>query len=186
MIANTDGTISEGNDARKIIYPGAGGDPWWDTNQLLEQMHMKAIPIFDHASLGPDALNAFDMNQSDGGKQRIRQDTVIPDDESVPNISQRGKRQAMKTPGGEAKGLESVLTEHGFNTKGIKAKCKPVCPFENTDCCLACILSWQSDFVNQKSMIETLVEKAGHLCMFLPKFHCKLNPIEMVCFSHIS
>ncbi len=79
MIANTDGTISEGNDARKIIYPGAGGDPWWDTNQLLEQMHMKAIPIFDHAypgcqalfifdqssahaSLGPDALNAFDMN----------------------------------------------------------------------------------------------------------------------------
>ncbi len=126
------------------------------------------------------------MNQSDGGKQRIRQDTVIPDDESVPNISQRGKRQAMKTPGGEAKGLESVLTEHGFNTKGIKAKCKPVCPFENTDCCLACILSWQSDFVNQKSMIETLVEKAGHLCMFLPKFHCGLNPIEMVCFSHIS
>ncbi len=79
MIANTDGTISEGNDARKIIYPGAGGDPWWDTNQLLEQMHTKAIPIFDHAypgcqalfifdqssahaSLGPDALNAFDMN----------------------------------------------------------------------------------------------------------------------------
>ena len=22
-------------DARKIIFPGAGGDPWWDTKQLL-------------------------------------------------------------------------------------------------------------------------------------------------------
>jgi hypothetical protein len=88
----------------------------------------------------------------------------------------------MKTPEGKAKGLESVLTECGFDTKGIKAKCKPVCSFENTDCCLAHILRWQSDFINQKSMLEELIEKAGHLCMFLPKFHCKLNPIEMVCF----
>jgi hypothetical protein len=23
-------------DARKIIYLGAGGDPWWDTKQLLD------------------------------------------------------------------------------------------------------------------------------------------------------
>lgn len=28
-------------------------------------------------------------------------------------------------------------------------------------------------------MLETLIKKAGHECIFLPKFHCELNPIEM-------
>jgi len=30
-------------------------------------------------------------------------------------------------------------------------------------------------------MLETLIKEAGHECIFLPKFHCELNPIEMVC-----
>ena len=30
------------------------------------------------------------------------------------------------------------------------------------------------------SMLETLIKGAGHECIFLPKFHCELNPIEMV------
>ena len=29
-------------------------------------------------------------------------------------------------------------------------------------------------------MIETLIKGAGHKCIFLPKFHCELNLIEMV------
>ena len=86
----------------------------------------------------------------------------------------------MVTEAGEPKGLEAILMERGFNTHGKRAKCKPVCPFENTDCCLTRILSHQADFVNQVSMLEELITQAGHLCIFLPKFHCELNPIEMV------
>jgi hypothetical protein len=33
--------------------------------------------------------------------------------------------------------------------------------------------------MNQTSMVETLITEAGHICHFLPKFHCELNPIEM-------
>lgn len=44
---------------------------------------------------------------------------------------------------------------------------------------MARLLSKQDDFVNQVSMLETLIETAGHECIFLPKFHCELNPIEM-------
>ena len=36
-----------------------------------------------HASLGPDALRAFEMNKSNGGKQRRQHDTVIPESNPV-------------------------------------------------------------------------------------------------------
>jgi hypothetical protein len=75
-VCNEEGDVVK--DARCIIYPGVGGDPWWDHAQLLVQVD-KAIAIFEeahpdcialfvfdqssaHASLGPDALHAFDMN----------------------------------------------------------------------------------------------------------------------------
>jgi len=29
-------------------------------------------------------------------------------------------------------------------------------------------------------MIQHYIESQGHVCMFLPKFHCELNPIEML------
>ena len=59
----------------------------------------------------------------------------------------------------------------------------PNLKFDN--CCMARILSKQEDFTNQISMLETVLREAGHLCIFLPKFHCELNPIEMVSFSFI-
>ena len=186
-------------DARKIIYPGAAGDLWWDTKQLLAQVtdaidifnvshpDCEALFIFDqssaHASLGPDALQPFDMNKGNGGKQRKQIDTIIPDNN--PTIAFRGKVQKMTTESGEAKGLQAVLEERGFDTQGIRAKCSPICPFENEKCCLARIFSRQEDVINQVSMLEELITKAGHHCIFLPKFHCELNPIEMVRASDI-
>ena len=77
-----------------IIYPGIGGDPWWDHTQLLVQVDKaiaifkeahpgcKALFIFDqslvHALLGLDALHTFNMNKSNGGKQRKQKDMIIP------------------------------------------------------------------------------------------------------------
>lgn len=82
-------------DAQKIIYPGANGDPWWDTNQLIAQLKSaikifeaahpgcQALFIFDnssaHASLPPDALKAFEMNKSDGRRKWIQHNTIIPE-----------------------------------------------------------------------------------------------------------
>ena len=181
-------------DARKIIYPGSNGDPWWDCKQLLEQIKesidifeeafpgKQALFIFDnssaHNSLPPDALKAFEMNKSDGGKQRVQRDTVIP--MSNPAAEHRGKMQKMTLIDGRPKGLQRVLKERGFDLAGLRAKCSPVCPIENTGCCMARLLSQQDDFRNQPSMLETLITEQGHECIFLPKFHCELNPIEMV------
>lgn len=192
MLLDADGKIIE--DACVIIYPGSNRDPWWDTQQLLAQIQ-SAIQIFDkahpecqalfifdqssaHASLPPDTLKAFEMNKSNGGKQ---QDTIIP--ESNLDAHYCGQPQSMTTESGEPKGLQCVLEECGFDCSNLKAKCFPVCSFESKNCCMARLLSQQDDFVNQISMVETLITETGHECLFLPKFHCELNSIEMV--SHL-
>jgi hypothetical protein len=196
VVRDADGNITR--DARKIIYPGSDGDPWWDTKQLLTQIE-DAVDIFEtahprkqglfifdqysaHASLPPDALKAFEMNKSDGSKQQKQRDTVIP--MSNPCAEQRGKPQAMTLPNGQPKGLQTVLEERGFTgLRKLRAKCSPVCPIESQNCCMARLLSQQEDFQNQPSQLETLIKAKGHECIFLPKFHCELNPIEMVCLS---
>ena len=118
------------------------------------------------------------MNKSNGGKQQKQHETIIP--KSNPTAKHRSKVQKMTTDKGEAKGLQQVLEERGFNVHGMQAKCKPVCPWENDNCCMACLLSKQDDFTKQESLLEILIQEAGHECIFLPKSHCELNPIEMV------
>ena len=92
-----------------------------------------------HASLPPDALKAFEMNKSDGGKQRKQCDTVIP--KSNPVAEHCGKAQKMTLENGQQKGMQHVLEERGFNVAKLRAKCSPVCPIENTNCCMARLLS---------------------------------------------
>jgi hypothetical protein len=46
VVRDADGNITR--DARKIIYPGSDGDPWWDTKQLLTQIE-DAVDIFETA-----------------------------------------------------------------------------------------------------------------------------------------
>lgn len=198
VLLNSEGNIIE--DARKIIFPGMNGDAWWDTKQLIEQIknvihiferaHPNCVSLFifdqssAHASLAPDALRVFDMNKSDGGKQRTQKDTIIPTTNPFPEY--RGMPQKLTLVDGRPKGLQRVLQERGFNVDGMIAKCSPVCPWENTNCCMARLLSKQDDFTNQISMLETVIQDAGHKCIFLPKFHCELNPIEMVSFKHLN
>jgi hypothetical protein len=197
VIRDEDGRVVK--DAHCITYPGAHGDPWWDHTQLLTQID-KAISIFEeahpdcialfvfdhssaHMSLAPDALHAFDMNKSNGGKQRKQRDTVIPMDNPHPEL--RGMPQRMTTEAGQAKGLQQMLEECGFNVEKMRTKCSLVCQFENKTCCMAQLLSRQDNFRSQKSQLEEMITEQGHLCIFLPKFHCELNPIEMVCFYFI-
>jgi hypothetical protein len=126
IVRNQEGIVVK--DARCITYPGSGGDPWWDHAQLLVQVD-QAIVIFEeahpncvalflfdhssvHASLGSDALCAFDMNKGNGGKQREQRDTVIP--MNNPTVKCRGKPQKMMTETGVQKGLQQTLEERGF------------------------------------------------------------------------
>ena len=37
----------------------------------------------------------------------------------------------------------------------------------------------QPDFLNQKPLLQEIIESYGHKIIFYPKFHCELNYMEM-------
>lgn len=47
-------------------------------------------------------------------------------------------------------------------------------------CCMQRVLSLQEDFCAERPLMQSIIESAGHVCIFLPRFHCELNPIEML------
>ena len=134
-----------------------------------------------------DALDAYRLNKKDGGKVTIQHDTYFPPE--TLDKTKVGTLQSLSTvaiSGNEtgqlvAKGTASILVERGINIEGKRAKCKARKDCElREDCCLARILSLHEDFRNKKPALTKLLESRGHRCVFIPKFHCELNPIEMV------
>ena len=194
-------------DARKIIYPGAGGDLQWDTKQLLVQIsttlnifelkHLNCIAVlvfdqsFAHALYSEGALNAFNINLNNGGKKSTPKDIYYPLKCTIPEL--QGTIQTLYTINAEGnkinKGVKTILQERGcYPKKPLNLKCKVKCPNLTTypiaisdkpPCYLARILSTHKDFFEQKSAIAMLIKDRGHKCIFIPKFYYKLNAIEM-------
>lgn len=47
-------------------------------------------------------------------------------------------------------------------------------------CCWTNLMRMQPDFQSERPKIVEIIREGGHEVIFLPKFHCELNPIEMV------
>ena len=157
---------------------GAQSEGYWNCEKFLIQVE-NAIQISEskyskekyslvfildqssgHTAYPEDALNAHCMNVSDGGKQPRRRDTVW-----------NGQVQSMVNASGEPKGLRTVLEERNINTSGMN-KADMIKVLENN--------IFMHNFKVQKTRVEELISKHGHRCIFLPKYHCELNPIERV------
>ena len=82
---------------------------------------------------------------------------------------------------GTFKGMAQLLIERGYeHADKLLAQCPNFkCPPDNTRCCCRRILYNEPDFVNIPSALEELCERRGFEMLFLPKFHCELNMIEM-------
>ena len=66
----------------------------------------------------------------------------------------------------EPKGIRIVLEEHGLWCQNLWLKCANGCDADATSCCVTWTLSLQPDFTMQKSWVQEVIEKAGHLCIF--------------------
>ncbi|RPB21874.1 hypothetical protein L211DRAFT_888332 [Terfezia boudieri ATCC MYA-4762] len=176
-------------------YLEYGQDNYWTGDKMVQHTLQVAIPIFERAFPGKQALFLFDnasnhnayasdallvtnMNLGPGGKQAILRDGFIhskgiaqsilfPDNH--PDLELRGK----------AKGIRQVLMERGLWQLGMKLNCKPACtdPTSQTCCARQC-LRLEQDFQAQRGSLQEGIEARGHLVLFYPKFHCELNFIE--------
>ena len=100
------------------------------------------------------------MNVSQGGKQPVMRETVW-----------NGQPQSLVLNNGTPKGLRLVLEERGVDVGGMKKDE------------MVSILSEHPDFKEQKTILEELIGEKGHVCLYCPKYHCELNPIEC-CWCH--
>jgi hypothetical protein len=137
-------------DAWKIIHPGKNADPYWDSDQLNQQVE-RMVPIFEkmfpncrgvfvfdqssaHAAFAKDAPNVKNMNVGPGGSQSLLHDTTIPMDNPHPEL--RGQPQSMLIRPGhqlfdkypnKPKGMKLVLKELGIlNEVAVGSRGKPV------------------------------------------------------------
>ncbi len=160
------------------------------SEHLIEQLKMKAIPIFEtlfpncivlfafdnssnHTAYRSDALVASRMNLKPEGKQPKMKDTTFGSD---------NKHQSMVNENNEPKGMKQVLIERGLWRNGLNADCQlcknKIEDMNQTNCCVRRIISLQPDFLSQKSALEEVILEARHRYIFYPKFHCELNYIE--------
>lgn len=127
--------------------------------------------LFDHSGThkkrAADALSSKRMNLGDGGAQPKMHATsfVRPTGEVI-------AQEMVFPPGhpleGKTKGMKTVLTERGLWREGM-----------TKDQAMQ-LLGDQPDFKYEKCILEVLAEKYGQRVVWLPKFHCELNPIERV------
>ena len=105
----------------------------------------------------------------DKDRQEVIQQMVFSEDYSDLALREKPKR------------IKRILQERGLWKEGLSLECLMCKKKESqrVDCCARKIMTSQLDFVAQKSAIVEVIENAGHLCVFYPKFHCELNFIEM-------
>ena len=130
-----------------------------------------------HSAYSKDALVSSRMNLRPGGKQaRMKDGWFMRNDQKViqPMIFPMDHPEFPDEP----KGMKQVLQERGLWTNGLLMKCRDKCAKGLANCCAKRLLEAQPDFQEQRSLVQEVIKAAGHLSIFLPKFHCELNFIE--------
>ncbi|EUC55063.1 DDE family endonuclease, partial [Rhizoctonia solani AG-3 Rhs1AP] len=130
--------------------------------------------------------------------QKVKGDEIGPSGEKMkveyaPAILPDGSIQQFYHPKdhpnvdlkGAFKGLTLILKERGVpNARKLKLVCpstnsfKQGCPPGSTNCCARRTMMNQPDILAQKSILQLQAAAEGFSVLYLPKYHCELNPIE--------
>ncbi|KAG1809072.1 uncharacterized protein BJ212DRAFT_1484568 [Suillus subaureus] len=191
-------TVGHLEEAAHTIEYGKNYEGYWNGEMFVAQGKLcdKIIPAFEcahgpgyqalflinnsqgHSAYADDVLLILCMNVNLGGKQAQMKDGWFIDAGGQKVI------QPMMFPSdhhdhpNELKGIKAVLQECSLLQGRHRGRCQSKCPDKAMNCCFKQILKLQPDFVEQKPLVQDVIEAAGHLCIFLPKYHCKLNFIE--------
>ncbi|OAX30732.1 hypothetical protein K503DRAFT_818498 [Rhizopogon vinicolor AM-OR11-026] len=172
-------------DAGESLEYGKNHDGYWNGEMFVKQLQEKIIPTFECLH-GPEYQVLFLIDNSQGHSAYAEDVLAV----SRMNVNPGGKQACMRngwfTYNGVQVEQEMVFTLNhphfpnqpkGLYESKLCGKCIKCNP-DSTACCNKHILEVQPDFQQQRSSIQEVIENAGHLCIFLPKFHCELNFIE--------
>jgi len=100
--------------------------------------------------------------------------------DNVPITTKENGQEVVRYLNNVPRGIRSALQERGLWKEGLRGKCPKAkgtigSPCESKSCCAETLLANQPE---QECQIMAIVKAAGHLCLFLPKYHCELNIIE--------
>ncbi|CCO31561.1 hypothetical protein RSOLAG1IB_10954 [Rhizoctonia solani AG-1 IB] len=149
-----------------------------------------------HTKLPESAPNVYKMTL--GPSQKVKGEEVGPSGETIgieyaPVTLPDGRIQQLYHPSnhlntklrGAFKGMALILEERAVpNARKLKLVCASTntqqqgCLPDATNCCARRTMMNQPDIIAQKSIIQTLAKSEGCSVMYLPKYHCELNPIE--------
>ncbi|THU99299.1 hypothetical protein K435DRAFT_818623 [Dendrothele bispora CBS 962.96] len=186
----------DGRSARRAMFPE---DIQEQANAAIDLVHelypdYEHIFIYDNATThlkrpdgslsarkmpkGPSSKFFIEVSKRDAnGKLVYNPDGSIAKEEREmePGVLPDGCLQSLyypenhKTHPNQFKGMATILQERGYNVDKLKAQCnkKFNCAPPALNCC--CRL---------ESILEKTCKERGVQVIFLPKFHCELNPIE--------
>lgn len=178
------GFISKDGMIHKVLFEAGKSRQGWWTCELLARQFVEAIAaakqkypdsvlvfFFDnsqnHHAKSADGLSAemFNLNVPKTVEKALRKGWYVKEDRRVEQGLMMPEDPA--SPGKlRTRPIKDVLTERGFDVKGKTLKE------------LKELLGAQPDFAEQLELLQEIAEREGVILVFLPKFHCELNPIE--------
>lgn len=196
------------SDARVVFRAGKQREGYFSTQDVVKQLSRaiaivkKMYPNEDHVFVFDNATihtkqpeNAAIVSKMTlGPSDKVKNDGIGPSGEKIkvnmaPTTLPNGSLQefyhpenhSQKSLQGQFKGLKKLLEERGVpGASKLKLECRkpPGCPSGADNCCARRAMTNQPDFRDQKSMLQLLAESHGCSVIYLPKYHCELNPIE--------
>ncbi|CEL64037.1 hypothetical protein RSOLAG1IB_11021 [Rhizoctonia solani AG-1 IB] len=153
-------------------------------NTTIHTKLPESLPNVGKMTLSPSQKVGGEEIGPSGKKIKIKHAPAILPDGTTQQLYHPSSHSIEKLQG-TFKGMATILEEQGIpNTRKLKLVCastnknKQGCPPSSTDCYARRAMMNQPDILAQKSIIQTLAEAKGFLVLYLPEYHCKLNPIE--------
>ncbi|CUA68279.1 hypothetical protein RSOLAG22IIIB_13675 [Rhizoctonia solani] len=153
-------------------------------NATIHTKLPKSTPNVHKMTLGPSEMVKGQGTGPSGEKMSIDYAPVTLPDGTIQQLYHPSNHRNKKLRR-LFKGMALILAERGVpNAQKLRLVCASTdaqpqgCPPGSTNCCARRTMMNQPHMIGQKSILQTLAESKGCSVMYLPKYHCELNPIE--------
>ena len=193
---------SKGGQMRSTVWQGREQTLQFRAGQKLLFNFSKAMPVFDAQGNPVKEMKTKRVRNRKTGEvtEEVVEEVVKVNTRfEAGEITQDGPLSALiGMPKGQQQFL--LMERDQWSESGLKAKCGATQKNHHGNCCTTGVMYAQKDFqvcdcmcvymqhtsINTYSImyqviprkLTEIIRSAGHICLFLPRYHCELAPIE--------